>query len=108
MNPTRYEYGLVAWLRTQYRDLLKEGWYSGFFHDGATHVLVIRWLLWLPIYAAYVEWVKAHEWGHSQGLSHEEDSDLMGPRAGNGWETDKHDVYARSAVWRAEPGVVVA
>lgn len=104
-DPSYREYGLLAWLQ------LRDDSAQGYVHWGARagpdddtiHLLVLRWLLWLPWYAAYVERKKAHEFGHvlRQDGWHEplEARDLMSPRVWNA-RTDKHDVMAKSAAWR--------
>lgn len=93
-------YGVFAWWwagqfpRTGYADL----------RAGVVHLLVVRWLLWLPAYRRYTEDRLAHEWMHLErgdGWHDPEPGDVMSARVW-GRRTDKLDALKKSEVWRAE------
>lgn len=99
MDPQLRTYGLFAW------------WWAGQFprtgyaqlRGRVVHLLVVRWLLWLPAYRRYTEDRLAHEWMHIErgdGWHDPEPGDVMSSRVLFA-RTDKQGARERSAAWRA-------
>lgn len=107
-DPAYVEYTLAEWLETQGCDLLRgpQKLYQGYVEitkdPPEVHMMVIRWLLWVPWYERHIEKTRAHEWMHchrKDAWHDPEPRDLMSARIWNS-VTDKQNARVLSLTWR--------
>lgn len=107
--PALKEYDLRAWIRSQGRDLWTDKvskFYQGYADIHASpqtiHIMVLRWLLWLPWYRRHVQRTLAHEWMHAHRRDEWHDPEPGDLRSTRIWNatTDKQGIMAASLAWR--------